>query len=412
MKKYIIYLLIMMFSAMGAQAQDSYLKGALERMARNKAFAMTQSGEKSTVDDTTQWSWKKFSFKTFKKNEFLKEIEKIRTAYQRDCNEPATDFYYMVDGNNNPFETWINFAISVGNDLIMVGNFSAYSVLINRQQMGQTGMRRVCAIEWGNIVENRQINEKGYEGNIYIVEGKFPLNKHRVATEINQQNYKATQYTGDLVIPKDTIDEKAAPKEETKKEKEEVPNEQLTKMLKDAQSNLKGNFEIIGKRDPELWDRGYFISYKDETDMYVEPILVATNGTSFSYKHDLKDITIGRVRALMKDGTICSAWIDIPFVPGEIAELSVHNGYYSLTGSSFYQQWVKEESKNLKDWDERKYTEYALNNIHSPGIICYLFYQHLIKCSSNQKKIFKALPTTQQENHVGRFIKKYMNNKL
>ena len=107
-----------------------------------------------------------------------------------------------------------------------------------------------------------------------------------------------------------------------------MPNEQLTKMLKDAQTNLKGNFEIIGKRDPELWDRGYFICYKDETDMYVEPILVATNGTNFSYKHDLKDITMGRVRALMKDGTICSAWIDIPFVPGEIAELSVHNGYY------------------------------------------------------------------------------------
>ena len=183
-------------------------------------------------------------------------------------------------------------------------------------------------------------------------------------------------------------------------------------MLKDAQTNLKGNFEIIGKRDPELWDRGYFICYKDETDMYVEPILVATNGTNFSYKHDLKDITMGRVRALMKDGTICSEWIDIPFVPGEIAELSVHNGYYSLTGSSFYKQWVEEESKNHDGWDECKYTAYALSNIHSPGIICYLFYQHLIKDSSNQKKIFKALPTTLQENHVGRFIKKHMNNKL
>ena len=176
-----------------------------------------------------------------------------------------------------------------------------------------------------------------------------------------------------------------------------MPNEQLTKMLKDAQTNLKGNFEIIGKRDPELWDRGYFICYKDETDMYVEPILVATNGTNFSYKHDLKDITMGRVRALMKDGTICSAWIDIPFVPGEIAELSVHNGYYSLTGSSFYKQWVEEESKNHDGWDERKYTAYALSNIHSPGIICYLFYQHLIKDSSNQKKIFKALGLSDEE---------------
>lgn len=346
----------------------------------------------------------KYRFKTLKKDKFLKELDRINKAFQKDCNQPVTDFYYMVDGNNNPLKTWMNFDISVGNDLIMVGNFSAYSVLINRQQMGHSGMRRVCAIEWGHIIENGLVNEKGYEGNISIVEGKAPLNKHHVADEVKQQTYKATQYTG-VLTPIDTQEEKAAPKEKTKEEKEEVPNEQLTKMLKDAQTNLKGNFEIIGKRDPELWDRGYFICYKDETDMYVEPILVATNGTNFSYKHDLKDITMGRVRALMKDGTICSEWIDIPFVPGEIAELSVHNGYYSLTGSSFYKQWVEEESKNHDGWDECKYTAYALSNIHSPGIICYLFYQHLIKGSSNQKKIFKALPTTLQENHVGRFIK-------
>lgn len=290
----------------------------------------------------------------------------------------------MVDGNNNPLKTWMNFDISVGNDLIMVGNFSAYSVLINRQQMGHSGMRRICAIEWGHIVENGWVNEKGYEGNISIVEGKAPLNKHHVANEIKQQTYKATQYTVDLIIPKDTINEKAAPKEETKEEKE-VPNEQLTKMLKDAQTNLKGNFEIIGKRDPELWDRGYFICYKDETDMYVEPILVATNGTNFSYKHDLKDITMGRVRALMKDGTICSEWIDIPFVPGEIAELSVHNGYYSLTGSSFYKQWVEEESKNHDGWDERKYTDYALSNIHSPS------WHHLLSVlSAFDKRFFES----------------------
>ena len=73
-------------------------------------------------------------------------------------------------------------------------------------------MRRVCAIEWGHIVENGWVNEKGYEGNISIVEGKAPLNKHHVANEINQQTYKATQFTCDLIIPKDTINEKAAPK--------------------------------------------------------------------------------------------------------------------------------------------------------------------------------------------------------
>ena len=201
-----------MFSSMGAQAQKSYFKEALEKLVSNKAFTMNQSGAKNEVGDTAQWSWKKYRFKTLKKDEFLKELDRINKAFQKDCNQPVTDFYYMVDGNNNPLETWMNFDISVGNDLIMVGSFSGYSVLINRQQMGHSGMRRVCAIEWDHIVENGWVNEKGYEGNISIVEGKAPLNKHRVADEIKQQTYKATQYTVDLTIPKDTINEKAAPK--------------------------------------------------------------------------------------------------------------------------------------------------------------------------------------------------------
>ena len=36
MKKYIIYLLLMMFSSMGAQAQKSYFKEALEKLVSNE----------------------------------------------------------------------------------------------------------------------------------------------------------------------------------------------------------------------------------------------------------------------------------------------------------------------------------------------------------------------------------------
>ena len=79
-------------------------------------------------------------------------------------------------------------------------------------------MRRVCAIEWGHIIENGLVNEKGYEGNISIVEGKAPLNKHHVADEVKQQTYKATQYTG-VLTPIDTQEEKAAPKEKDQRRK-------------------------------------------------------------------------------------------------------------------------------------------------------------------------------------------------
>ena len=66
MKKYVIYLLLMMFSSMGAQAQKSYFKEALEKLVSNKAFTMNQSGAKNEVGDTAQWSWKKYRFKTLK----------------------------------------------------------------------------------------------------------------------------------------------------------------------------------------------------------------------------------------------------------------------------------------------------------------------------------------------------------
>lgn len=46
----------------------------------------------------------KYRFKTLKKDKFLKELDRINKAFQKDCNQPVTDFYYMVDGNNNPLK--------------------------------------------------------------------------------------------------------------------------------------------------------------------------------------------------------------------------------------------------------------------------------------------------------------------
>lgn len=70
MKKYVIYLLLMMFSSMGAQAQKSYFKEALEKLVSNKAFTMTQSGAKNEVGDTAQWSWKNIALKLSRKTSF------------------------------------------------------------------------------------------------------------------------------------------------------------------------------------------------------------------------------------------------------------------------------------------------------------------------------------------------------
>lgn len=420
MKKYIIFTLILLFSLSGAQAQESSFKTALESFVKDKAFTIYSSGEKSdngqwsNLTEDSQWSWKKYTFKTQKKEYFQKEINKITKFFQKDCDDPSTNFYYTVDGPSNTFDKWMNFHVTAGNDIMIIGNFSNYSLLINRQELKVPGMRRVCAIEWGPIIENSTISDKGFEGHVYIIEGKCPINKHRVTFEASMSSSKAEEASTNLegIDYTGTIDYTDSIQAENKEEEKEEVNEQLANILKDAQTNMKGNFEIIGTRAPELLDRGYFISYKDESGIYVEPTLVATEGTRFSYKHDFKDITMGRVRALMKDGTVCTAWIEIPFVPGEIAELRVYNGYYGLDGSSFYKEWFEEVNESHKGWDEQKFTEYALAKIHKSGVICYLFYHHLIKSTANQKKIYKALPKDLQNNHVGRFVKKYIDHRL
>ena len=38
---------------------------------------------KNEVGDTAQWSWKKYRFKTLKKDKFLKELDRINKAFQK-----------------------------------------------------------------------------------------------------------------------------------------------------------------------------------------------------------------------------------------------------------------------------------------------------------------------------------------
>jgi hypothetical protein len=46
--------------------------------------------------------------------------------------------------------------------------------------------------------------------------------------------------------------------------------------------------------------------------------------------------TKGRIRATFEDGSICSAWIDEEFVPGEVLHILVMNGHYR--GGAFLPQ--------------------------------------------------------------------------
>ncbi len=46
------------------------------------------------------------------------------------------------------------------------------------------------------------------------------------------------------------------------------------------------------------------------------------------FQTELERPCVGRLRCIFPDGSLCSAWIDLDFVPGETYHITVHNGYY------------------------------------------------------------------------------------
>jgi hypothetical protein len=48
----------------------------------------------------------------------------------------------------------------------------------------------------------------------------------------------------------------------------------------------------------------------------------------FEFQTELDHPMVGRLRCIFPDGSLCSAWIDLDFVPGETYRITVHNGYY------------------------------------------------------------------------------------
>lgn len=175
-------------------------------------------------------------------------------------------------------------------------------------------------------------------------------------------------------------------------------------LLKNARQYTNGNFILTGRKDKELGDVGYYI-YKANDDFTFPTDIhddVRVEDNKFRYACYLTDITWGKVNAIMHDGTICTAWIEIPFVPGEEAVLNVHDNYYSLTGTTFYQEWTKASRHGPVSVEE--IMKHHLNNY---GYLCYAFKRNYLS-STEKQEVWNALHRQVQENYIGRFLKKCM----
>ena len=98
------------------------------------------------------------------------------------------------------------------------------------------------------------------------------------------------------------------------------------------QAQEKQVFTIDGYVDENITDSCYNIYIGDEyfrIDEDSKPVAtVPVVNKRFTYSIPLDKMKAGRVRCIFPGGELCSAWIDLFFVPGETIKLTVHNGHF------------------------------------------------------------------------------------
>ena len=99
-------------------------------------------------------------------------------------------------------------------------------------------------------------------------------------------------------------------------------------------ASSRKTFKIVGRVDENIKDSLYNI-YIAETadelaaigdDDYVACVPVINK--RFEWQTELDKPMAGRLRCIFPDGSLCSGWINLDFVPGETYNITVHNGYY------------------------------------------------------------------------------------
>lgn len=96
----------------------------------------------------------------------------------------------------------------------------------------------------------------------------------------------------------------------------------------------KRTFKIEGRVDANIKDSLYNIYIAESAealeaigdDDYVACVPVINK--RFEFQTELDRPMVGRLRCIFPDGKLCSAWINLDFVPGETYNITVHNGYY------------------------------------------------------------------------------------
>ena len=130
-----------------------------------------------------------------------------------------------------------------------------------------------------------------------------------------------------------------------------MTTDELKKALVSSQLDEPQMFVLDGYVDESITDSCYniyladdFLHIQGDTPVACVPVI----NKRFTYSIPLKRMTLGRVRCIFPGGELCSAWIDLFFVPGDTLNFTVHNGYYAPKVTPSYSQKVKAWAQDIR----------------------------------------------------------------
>ena len=110
-----------------------------------------------------------------------------------------------------------------------------------------------------------------------------------------------------------------------------------------ASCTQKSNtFVVEGFVDEAITDSAYNVFIGD-TNFRVSPDkpfdVVVVKDKKFHFETQIDYPTYIYLQAIFPGNIPCQAYVNFILVPGETAKVTVHNGYFDLDGSKFYQEW-------------------------------------------------------------------------
>ena len=171
----------------------------------------------------------------------------------------------------------------------------------------------------------------------------------------------------------------------------------------------KPNFQMDITVSQGINDSGYLIEIFDNPNQWrgqqVADIPVVDRKCSFATYVD--EPKMAHITATFPDGSVCSAYVWFPFVPGEKAVVKVKNGTFELSGTSFYEQWgnAGELVENAGKYHKEEETQalllsYLKEHINEEGCVMRFWQYEVLP----REEILKLIPVKIKNGRFKKFF--------